>query len=133
MQEKNDIFNGTGKAAFKVPEGYFEGLKARLDTIPARNQTISPMQRMKPYLALAACFLAILLAGNVILSNTVEKSVESDLYNEFAYARLLQADEYLPSEADTQDTISDEDVVNYLIDSGTSTELIEYAGLLAQK
>ena len=54
MQKRNDIFNGTGKAAFKVPEGYFEELKARLDTIPAMNQTISPMQRMKPYLALAA-------------------------------------------------------------------------------
>lgn len=45
---------------------------------------------------------------------------------------LLQADEYLSTESDMQDSISDEDVVNYLIDSGTSTELIEYAGLTAQ-
>ncbi len=134
MQERNDIFNGSVKATFKVPERYFEGLKARLDTIPVMNRTISPMQRMTPYLALAACFLAILLVGNVIIGNTVEKSAESDLYNEFVYASLLQVNEYLHSEADdAQDTISDEDVVNYLIDSGTSTELIEYAGLLAQK
>ena len=81
MQKRNDIFNGTGKAAFKVPEGYFEELKARLDTIPAMNQTISPMQRMKPYLVLAACFLAILMIGNAILSGTAEKGAASDLYN----------------------------------------------------
>lgn len=133
MQKRNDIFNGIAKATFKVPERYFEGLKARLDAIPAMNQTISPLQRMKPYLALAACFLAILLVGNVIVGGTVKKNAESDLYNEFVYASLLQANEYLHSEADAQDTISDEDVVNYLIDSGTSTELIEYARLLAQK
>ncbi len=133
MQEKKDIFNGAGKAAFKVPEGYFEGLKARLDTIPAMNRTLSPMQRMKPYLALAACFLGILMVGNAILSNTAEKGAANDLYNEFAYARLLQADEYLHADGMEQDTISDEDVVNYLIDSGASAELIEYAGLLAKK
>ena len=129
MQKRNDIFNGTGKAAFKVPEGYFEELKARLDTIPAMNQTISPMQRMKPYLALAACFLAILMIGNAILSGTAEKGAAS----EFAYISLLQTNEYLHADGAEQDTISNEDVVNYLIDSGTSAELIEYAGLIAKK
>lgn len=133
MQEKRDIFNGTGKAAFKVPEGYFEGLKARLDTIPAMNQTIGPVQRMKPYLALAACFLGILPVGNAILSNTAEKGAANDLYSEFVYADLIRTDEYIPAEDDTQDTISNDDVVNYLIDSGTPAELIEYTGLLAKK
>ncbi len=134
MQEKSDIFNGTGKSAFKVPEGYFEGLKARLDTIPVTRRTISPMRRMMPYLSLAACFLAILLVGNVILSGTAGKGAANELYNEFAYITMLQADEYLHAEGDEQeDALSDEDVVNYLIDSGTSAELIEYAGLIAKK
>ncbi|HBH08306.1 MAG TPA: hypothetical protein DDX40_02740 [Rikenellaceae bacterium] len=133
MQEKRDIFNGIGKAAFKVPEGYFEGLKARLDAIPATPRTLTPVQRMKPYLALAACFLSFLLVGNAVLKGTTEKSSEGDLYNEFAYAALLRADEYLHPEADTQDTVSNDDVVNYLIDSGTPAELIEYAGLIAKK
>lgn len=133
MQEKRDIFNGSGKAAFKVPEGYFEELGARLDAIPALGRTVSPMQRMKPYLALAACFLGMLLVGNAILSNTADKRSANDLYNEFAYARLIQAAEYLHADGTEQDTISDEDVVNYLIDSGTSAELIEYAGLIAKK
>ncbi len=133
MQEKRDIFNGTRKAAFKVPEGYFEELGARLDAIPALGRTVSPVQRMKPYLALAACFLGILLVGNAILGSTADKSSANDLYNDFAYARLIQSAEYLHSVGTEQDTISDEDVVNYLIDSGTSAELIEYAGLIAKK
>lgn len=133
IQEKRDIFNGAGKAAFKVPEGYFVGLNARLDAIPALGRTVSPMQRMKPYLALAACFLGILLVGNAILSSTADKSSANDLYNEFAYARLIQSAEYLQADGTEQDTISDEDVVNYLIDSGASAELIEYAGLIAKK
>ena len=133
MQEKRDIFKGTGKAVFKVPEGYFKGLKARLDAIPAAPRALGPAQRMKPYLALAACFLALLLVGNAVLRGTAEKSAEGELYNEFAYADLLRTDEYLHSEADTQDTISNDDVVNYLIDSGTPAELIEYARLIAKK
>lgn len=134
MQGKNNIFNDAGKAAFKVPEGYFEGLKARLDAIPATPRTLGPVQRVKPYLALAACFLAFLLVGNAVLRGTAEKRAEADLYyNEFAYAAMLRADEYLHPEADTQDTVSNDDVVNYLIDSGTPAELIEYAGLIAKK
>lgn len=133
MQGKNNIFNDAGKAACKVPEGYFEDLKARLDAIPAAPRALGPVQRMKPYLALAACFLAFLLVGNAVIRGTAEKSAEVDFYNEFTYAGLLQTDEYLSTEAGTQDTISNDDVVNYLIDSGTPAELIEYTGLLAKK
>lgn len=75
-----------------------------------------------------------MLVGNAVLRSTMTDSSQSDFYNnEFAYVSLLQADEYLSTESDMQDSISDEDVVNFLIDSGTSTELIEYAGLTAQK
>ena len=133
MQEKSDIFNGSGKAGFKVPEGYFEGLKARLNRIPEQRAELGPVQRIKPYLALAASFAAILIAGNVVLRSTAERILSDDFYEELGYVSLLQADEYLQSDTARQDTISDEDVINYLIDSGVSTELIEYTGVLAQK
>lgn len=133
MQEKSDIFKGSGKAGFKVPEGYFEGLKARLGSIPEQRTVSAPVLRMKPYLALAASFAAILIAGNVVLRSTAERFPADDLYEELGYVSLLQADEYLQSDTARQDTISEEDVINYLIDSGVSTELIEYNGLLAQK
>ena len=133
MQEKSDIFNGSGKAGFKVPEGYFEGLKVRLNRIPEQRTELGPVQRIKPYLALAASFAAILIAGNVVLRSTAERIPSDDFYEELGYVSLLQADEYLQSDTARQDTISDEDVINYLIDSGVSAELIEYTGLLAQK
>lgn len=134
MQEKSRIFDEAAKTAREVPKNYFEELEARLGAIPDSHRIGSPALRLKPYLALAACFTAIMLVGNAVLRSTMTDSPQSDFYNnEFAYVSLLQADEYLSTESDMQDSISDEDVVNYLIDSGTSTELIEYAGLTAQK
>lgn len=137
MREKGDIFNGGAKAACDVPEGYFEELKARLNDIPERMATPGPMQRMRPYLALAASFAAILIVGNVVLRSTTDrKAVTGDEYNEMAYAALSQAiqvEEYIPSEIEVRDTITDEDVINYLIDSGASAEMIEYTRLLARK
>ena len=135
MQERNDIFNGGGKKAFNVPEGYFEGLKARLGDIPEQGMTLSLTQRLKPYLALAACFATLLIAGNAALKGTTGGAA-GDEYSEIAYAYLsqtIQAEEYLQSDFAERDTITDEDVINYLIDSGASAELIEYTGLIAQK
>ena len=133
MQEKSRIFDGAENTGRMVPEKYFENLNARLYTIPDMHRTNSPAARLKPYLALAACFTAIMLVGNAVRRSTAADSSQNEVYNELAYVSLLQADEYLRTESYMQDTISDEDVVNYLIDSGTSTELIEYAGLMAKK
>lgn len=137
MQEKDNIFKSIGKEALKVPEGYFDELKERLDAIPATNGGCSagPARILKPCLALAACFMALLVVGNVVLRSTAGDRVSADDYSEMAYVDLIpamQADEYLNTEVPEQETISDEDVVNYLIDSGASAELIEYAGLLAK-
>lgn len=138
MQKKDDIFNGSGKISCDVPEGYFDELKSRLEAIPSKSgMTPGLTVRMRPYLALAACFVAIMIAGNVVLRSTAGDVAGSDNYSEMAYAALSQAiqvEEYLPSDTiAARDTISNEDVVNYLIDSGASAELIEYTGLLAQK
>ncbi len=135
MRKNNEIFKDAGKALFNVPEGYFNDLKARLDDIPGTNAgNVGVMWRLKPYLALAACFLAILCVGNLVLRNTADRGMTGDYYNEAAYADLMT----MPEDAfhavmSAQDTISDEDVVNYLISSGTSAELIEYTRLIAKK
>ena len=54
------------KMPYSVPEGYFDGLKASLNEIPARRTRINLM----PYLALAASFLILLAAGTFILNKT---------------------------------------------------------------
>lgn len=137
MQDKSNIFKNSGKTAYRVPEGYFDGLKSRLEAIPASNgEEVGALRRIKPYLALAACFFAIMLVGNVVLKSTVGEDVTTDYYSEMVYVDLIpaiQAEEYFHADTSQQESISDEDVINYLIDSGTSAELIEYAGLIAKK
>lgn len=132
MQEKSNIFNSKRKEAFDVPDGYFEGLKTRLGRIPGQKAVPGPAQRMMPYLALAACFVSLLVVGNIVLRNTASGS-EEELYDKYYYISMLQADEYLHQDTLRHDTISEEDVINYLIDSGAPSEMIEYIGLIARK
>ncbi len=135
MKKEKDIF---GKVAFDVPEGYFKDLQAQLEAIPSQEEPSHGFARkVQPYLALAACFLGILLVGNAVLRGTAGDAESSDLYyNEIVYADLIpvtQPDAIFQTASAEQDTISDEDVIDWLIASGTSTELIEYTGLIAQK
>lgn len=132
MQEKSNIFNSKRKEAFDVPDGYFEGLKTRLGRITGQKAVPGPVQRMMPYLALAACFVSLLVVGNIVLRNTASGS-EEELYDKYYYISMLQADEYLHQDTLRHDTISEEDVINYLIDSGAPSEMIEYIGLIARK
>lgn len=117
-----------------VPEGYFNGLQERLRAIPEDGrQRIGPIQRLTPYLALAACFVAILLVGNVVLDTTGDR-MTGDFINEEIYADLMAIpDEALQTVMYEQDTISYADVIDYLIASGASSEIFEYSGLVAQK
>lgn len=135
MIENDKIFNGIRKASYDVPDGYFKNLQARLETIPVMR-TVSTVQRMKPYLALAACFLAAVLIGNTVLRSTTSDVATHDYYNEITLADLIpltQPDEVFMTVAPEQDTISEEDVIDYMITSGMSPEMIEYTGLIAQK
>ena len=108
MKKEKDIF---GEVAFDVPEGYFKDLQARLEAIPSHSA---------PSLGFAA-----------------GETGSSDLYyNEIVYADLIpvtQPDEIFQTAPAEQDSLTDEDVIDWLIASGTSTEMIEYTGLIAQK
>lgn len=135
MKKEKDIF---GKVTFDVPEGYFKDLQARLEAIPSHSApSLGFARRIQPYLALAACFLGILIVGNAVLRGTAGEAGSSDLYyNEIVYADLIpvtQPDEIFQTVPAEQDSLTDDDVIDWLIASGTSTELIEYTGLIAQK
>lgn len=137
MLESDKILNSAGKASFDVPEGYFQKLQARLEAIPSlKGHAVSPAQRIRPYLALAACFITAVLIGNAVLRNTATEAASHDYLNEISLADLIpvtQPDEVFMTTDPVQDSISAEDVIDYLITSGTSPEMIEYAGLVAQK
>lgn len=74
---------------YTVPEGYFEDLRAKLSAIPAqRPAKVSAVSRFTPYLALAACFAAAIIAGTTILNRTASPAVPEDEIIEY----LLQSD-----------------------------------------
>lgn len=131
MSTEKDIFEKIGKPSYGVPEGYFDDLKARLGTI-AEEKVASPgiWMRVRPYLALAACFAAILLAGNLVLRNTGTQSPDK-LLNEVSYAEMISITQpealYDAFEYEHED-ISDEDIIDYLIESGATMEHLAYAG-----
>lgn len=134
MRKNENIFDDSWKTSMSVPEGYFNGLQERLRTIPEDGrQRIGPIQRLTPYLALAACFVAILLVGNVVLDTTGDRMAE-DFINEEIYADFMAIpDDALQTVMYEQDTISYADVIDYLIASGASSEIFEYSGLVAKK
>lgn len=94
------------------------------------------MGRITPYLALAACFVAIMLVGNLVLRSTAGDDIMTDYYSRIAYSDLIpvtEPDDLFHRSPSEQDQITEEDVIDYLITSFTPTELVEYEGLIAQK
>lgn len=115
------------KDNISVPEGYFGDLKTRLSSIPAGRTPA--FGRVAPYLSLAASFLAILAIGALTVGKTADNSSLYDETDSFIVAELIPStDPYALFRSESEDpaTISEEDIVNYLIDSGMSIELIDY-------
>lgn len=133
MKAGKDILGKVGKVSYRVPEGYFEGLKDRLEAIPA-GKTAEPgiWMRVRPYVAMAACFAIAFITGDSILRHTAMRQGPSDLYNEISYAELISMTRpeslFLAMESE-HDDLSDEDIINYLIEAGVTTDHLEYAGL----
>ena len=132
MEIGNDIFEKIGKPSMGVPEGYFDSLKSRLESIPsAKVSHPGVWAGMRPYLALAASFAAIVLIGNAVLRDTVKNQPADPFYSEDSYADMISITNpeilYNESEYDMEE-LSDEDIINYLIESGVRTEHLAYAG-----
>ena len=132
MLKDKDIFESIGKDRPSVPEGYFDSLKTRLSSIPSEPHAHSGLwSRVRPYLALAASFAAIVLIGNAVLKDTVRSRTSDPLLGADSYADIISITnpEFLYDEAGFDfEELSDEDIINYLIESGVRTEHLAYAG-----
>ena len=123
MNKRNDI---------STPEGYFENLQQRLSEIPARPARVSTVRRLAPYVAVAASFLLIVMAGNFILGRTAAPAAADD--DTWAYvsylADALDPDGAIPDESyydwEDEESLSAEDIVNYLVADGISVEHLNY-------
>lgn len=123
---------------YNVPEGYFDGLKARLERIPAEHPAAPARRpftwmRIRPYVALAACLALLLTAGTILLDRKADLSGTSEsIYEQMMYSDLIPDTDPdsifgAPSSPGESYDISDEDIVDYLISSGASAELIALA------
>ena len=126
------IFETIGKDRPSVPEGYFDDLKARLNSIPRESAVRpGPWSRVRPYLALAASFAAIMFVGNAILKDTTKSQPADQFFGEESYADIISITNpgilYDVEEFDFEE-LSDEDIINYLIETGVRAEHLAYAG-----
>lgn len=113
-----------------VPEGYFEGLQARLSAIPQQQETVTRWVRFRPYLAMAAAFAAIVVGGTALLRQTAQPASGLTYDDLMGYAQLIPTtnpymiydEEYMGEE----EAYTEEDIINYLIETGVSLELVAY-------
>lgn len=120
--------------AYKVPEGYFDSLKNRLEAIPAQETMTAPVvtlwQKVQPYMALAACFAVALIAGSLFLNRTAP-SLDAD-FQEYYYSHLNSVENpyalYDGSlmEGEDETAPSEDDIIEYLIATGATADYFAY-------
>lgn len=131
MKEIKNIYN--------VPEGYFEQLQKRLEAIPSQHPevkapvvTVPLWTRVRPYVALAACMLMAFVVGNFFLGrNQVPASDELALQDYYMADLIPVTNPYAiyddaPMDLYVPESSSEDDVLEYLISSGTSIDYIAY-------
>ena len=141
MDKKSSILDDlkAQKMPYGVPEGYFDNLRIRLESIPSQmeGEKTAPAKvvampslwtRVRPYMAMAAAFLIMVTAGTAILKNT-SKSMTMTEEEYMQLASILPVTDpyaiYYDDYAE-EDDISGEDIVNYLIETGVSLEQLAY-------
>ncbi|MBQ8060455.1 MAG: hypothetical protein IJ205_00715 [Bacteroidales bacterium] len=132
MKSEKEIFEKIGKASYGVPEGYFNDLKNRLEAIPQEKSVLpGPWARVRPYLAMAACFVALLVAGNSLLRRTVSNNPAEQLASDATYAEIISMTHpeiFMNAIEYESEDMTDEDIINYLIESGVEMEYLAYSG-----
>lgn len=127
---KNDILHSHSselrKMPYSIPEGYFEGLQnnLRINEANVSTETRRFWGRMAPYASMAAAFAIIATAGTAILRNVTERSDMS--YEDY----IVHSEIMIVNEEETEEAYPEaeaQDIVEYLIHSGITAELIEFS------
>ena len=119
---------------YNVPEGYFGDLQDRLMEIPSRHphprMSGEAMHSLRPYIALAASFLIILAAGTAVLRLTTKEDQPLTVLERIQLADLMPvtSPDILRGMEDMEmhKELSKNDITDYLIESGTTLEQLEY-------
>lgn len=134
---EKDILNSSPelkKMPFKVPDGYFDELQREaLRCTEPKKMHVSIWTRLAPYASVAAMFLFILVLGKVFLRNdpgeseAVEESADFEDYMVFAGGETDLAIHNIASGQFAENSVEDEDIIEYLIYIGVSENDIEHS------
>lgn len=125
------------KESYNVPDGYFDALKARLRSIPAKEEAVETVEpttwmKLRPLVSLAASMAILVVCGTFLLrlSTSVQDREEDYNYAEYAYAITPVTEPYAIYDSalaeSVAQSVSGDDIVNYLIDTGISLDQIGY-------
>ena len=114
------------KQPYGVPEGYFDSFKAEMSGKLPQAAT-GPWKKSMPYVAAAASLALLVSAGTIALGKfQSEDTLSQEDYILFS-DNLISIDIYEePSTYQTADAeLLDEEIIEYLIYTGVSPEIIE--------
>lgn len=131
MKSEQDILKSASELRnmpYTIPEGYFRRLENDVMSgiRESRERPRPVFARLAPYAAMAAVFVFLVTAGSFLLERTTPRLQEE--YDEFYfYTNLIPAtDPYaIASVEEDPDEVLDEDIIEYLIYTGTTAEVIE--------
>lgn len=123
------------KAHFKVPEGYFSSLEKRLDGIPSSYGSAARSGRSIVWNVAAAAAVAVIAAGGFALLRPASSVPEgTDGLSALEIIRMADlvpvTEPYLiygaQESKEKEEDLSETDITEYLISSGTTLEYIAY-------
>ena len=109
-----------------VPDGYFDSFRAEMSRVPLPAHT-APWRKAAPYMAIAASLALLVTAGTLALNRfSAEEEISQEDYILFS-DNLISTSIY---EDHMQEQIAevglmDEEIIEYLIFTGVSPEIIE--------
>ncbi len=125
MKAKRDILTEKSelkKMPYSLPDGYFEEFKAQMKP----QRTLSPWKRALPYISVAAS-AAILIAGGLMLRQGSSPDDEFTHEDYLVFSNSMINTEYYEydNEQYADAEMANDDIIDYLIYSGTTAEEIE--------
>ena len=131
-EQEKDILQDTKLKSnpYSVPAGYFDALKTQARKYAVR---VNFWAGLAPYAGIAAMFLFVLVLGKVFVKNSHDTSSLSaeqvESYEDFLVFSDINSEipvQYLAEEMSAEETIDDEDIIEYLIYIGATEKYIEY-------